>query len=251
MYNLLICQQICINYYCLVKTSCYSLIMKAELRERAIRLRKSERLSYSAIQKKLKVPRSTLSYWLKDLPLSDEEIRKLKKISWEKGEAARELYRNRMREKRNSEMEEIYKLQKKKVLPLTSRDLFIAGFMLYVGEGDKRNPNRVALANSDPFVIRFFIKWLIRFLKIPRKKIRIGLHLYSNMDIAKESKFWQDTLGFGEESFYKSQVRLAETSFSYADGKRHGTCTVYVIGSKPKREILQAIQVISDYSLRA
>jgi transposase len=225
--------------------------MKSELREKAVQLRKGERLSYSAIQKRLKVSRSTLSYWLKDLPLSEAEIRQLKQLSWQKGEAARERYRNTMSAKKDTETKDIYRKQKKKVLPLTARDLYIAGLMLYVGEGDKRNPYRVALANSDPFVLSLFIKWLIKFLKIPRDKIRLGLHLYTNMDIAEESKFWQDTLGFGEKSFYKNQVHPVSTPFSYTDGKRHGTCTVYVIGSKPKREILQAIQVISDYIMRS
>jgi len=118
--------------------------------------------------------------------------------------------------------------------------------MLYVGEGDKRNPNRIALANSDPLVVLFFTKWLLKFAAIPREKIRFGLHLYSTMDIAKERKFWQDTLGFERQSFYKDQVREVQTPFSYSEGNRHGTCTVYAIGSKPKTRIMQAIKVVQE-----
>ena len=220
--------------------------MDAVRREKAIYLRKSKRLSYSEIGKRLKVPKSTLSYWLKDLPLSDSEIRALKKTSWKKGEASRELYRNSMRKRKELEIKKIYNEQKESILPLSDRDQFIAGLMLYVGEGDKRNPSRIGLANNDPVVISFFTQWLLKFADIPREKIRFGLHLYSNMNIAKERKFWQDTIGFGRLSFYKDQIREVRTAFSYNEGNRHGTCTVYVIGSKPKTFIIQAIKVVQE-----
>jgi len=100
--------------------------MKAILRERAIQLRKSERLSYSEIVRRLKVPKSTLSYWLKDLPLSDEEIRALRRVSWKKGETSRELYRNSMKEKKESEAKRVYDEQRRHILPLSDRDQLIA-----------------------------------------------------------------------------------------------------------------------------
>jgi hypothetical protein len=224
--------------------------MKSELRERAVNLRIRERKSYSAIQKILKVSRSTLSYWLRDLPLSESEIKELRKVSWKKGEAGRERFRNSMRQKKMERTQIVYESQKKMILPMTRRDLFIAGVILYVGEGDKRNPNRIALANSDPIVLRVFLKWLADCLIIPKEDVRLGLHLYSNMNIAKEVKFWQDTLGFGRNSFYKTQIRPVRTRFSYADGDRHGTCTVYVIGSGPKARLMQMIKVVLDEIMR-
>ena len=151
-----------------------------------------------------------------------------------------------MRVKKDKENEVIYEKIKKEILPIDSRDLYIAGLILYVGEGDKRNRHRIALANNDPAVVAFFTKWLQKFSKIPREKIRFGLHLYENMNIAKERKFWQDALGFGGKSFYKDQIRSLKTTFSYSEGSRHGTCTVYVIGTKPKTEIMQAIRVLFD-----
>jgi transposase-like protein len=220
--------------------------MKASLRERAISLRKEKRLSYSAIAKELEVPKSTLSYWLSALPLSEDEILRLRRVGWQKGEASRERFRNAMRSKKAKEDEVVYRKMERKILPMSARDFFIAGLMLYVGEGDKQNKYRVSLANSDPFVILLFTRWLTKFLQISKNQVRFGLHLYSNMNIAKERKFWQDALGFGRESFYKDQVRSVKTAFSYTDGNRHGTCTVYVIGSKSKTEIMQGIQVFVD-----
>ena len=221
-------------------------MIRFRLREQAILLRKEKRLSYSAIVKKLKVPKSTLGYWLSELPLSEAEIKRLRQAGWQKGEAARERFRNTMRLKKARAVGDVYKQMEQKILPVSFRDLFVAGLMLYAGEGDKRNKYRISLANSDPFVLVFFTKWLMKFLRIPKEDFRFGLHLYSNMNIARERKFWQDTLGFGAESFYKDQVRTVSMAYSYSEGNRHGTCTVYVVGSKLKTEIMQAIKVLSD-----
>ena len=49
-------------------------VMKRELKEKAILLRTQERLSLKKIAEILRVSKGTLSVWLKDFPLSDEEI---------------------------------------------------------------------------------------------------------------------------------------------------------------------------------
>lgn len=48
---------------------------KTELRSKAIQLRIEQRLSLRAIQKQLPVSKGTLSLWLKDFPLTDDEMR--------------------------------------------------------------------------------------------------------------------------------------------------------------------------------
>ena len=52
--------------------------MKAELRQKALKLRTKDRLSYGEIQKRLNVSKSTLSYWLREFPLSKQKIAELK-----------------------------------------------------------------------------------------------------------------------------------------------------------------------------
>lgn len=205
-------------------------------------------MSYAAIARKLGVPKSTLSYWLRELPLEEEEVLAMRRTAWRRGEASREAFRATMRAKRNDEEAKIHKRIEESILPFTKRDMYIAGIMLYIGEGDKRNRYRIALANSDPEVLVFFTRWLIECWSIPREKIRFGLHLYTNMRIAEERKFWQDTLGFGRKSFYKDQVREVKDGFKYEDGDRHGTCTVYVIGSEPKTRLMQAMKVFLKHA---
>jgi len=221
--------------------------MNSRLRERAIQLRITSELSYGAIRKKLKVPKSTLSYWLHDFPLSEGKILELRRRGWRKGEASRERFRATMRKRRELRFEEHYLRQRKALANLPRVAIYIAGLMLYLGEGDKRNDYRIALANTDPWIIKFFIKWLGNFLDIPKTKLRIQLHLYENMRLEQEKKFWQNELQLPRSQFYKPEIRrLRKSSFSYKESNRHGTCSIFVSGVEKKREIMAAIRAFLD-----
>jgi len=74
--------------------------MNKKLRSEAVKLRLDKQMSYTAIRDKLGVPKSTLSGWLCDYPLSEERILELRRKGWKKGEASRERFRNSMRRKR-------------------------------------------------------------------------------------------------------------------------------------------------------
>ena len=51
-----------------------------ELKEKALKMRK-QGMSYSQIRAEVKVSKSTLSLWLRDLPLSNARIRELRDFS--------------------------------------------------------------------------------------------------------------------------------------------------------------------------
>lgn len=221
--------------------------MNAQLRQNAIGLRINEHLSYSEIKKRLGVPKSTLSYWLKELPLKEERILELRQEGWKNGEAGRERFRNTMREKREAKDQEVYLKYLKEFAELPSSCSFIAGLMLYLGEGNKSNYSQINIANTDPKVIKFFIKWLSDFLGIDKSQIKAEIHIYENMDVEKEKIFWQNELKLPEEQFYKPAIRkLQKSSFSYKESHRHGTCSLYAFGVEKKRELMMAIKAFVD-----
>ena len=225
--------------------------MKTALREQAMRLRLEKQMSYLAIRKELGVSKSTLSYWLREHPLSEKKILELRRVGWGKGEASRERYRNTMRKKHEERVDEIYKEQKTKFKKISKQSLFVAGLMLYLGEGAKKDSYNITLANTDPTIIQFFIKWMKEFLGIERKYIRPQLHLYENMDIKKETKFWENILGIKEDRFYKTQIRLLRpASFTYKSSYNHGTCQVNFCNREKKEELMMAIKAFTDLYLK-
>ncbi|MEK6847046.1 MAG: helix-turn-helix domain-containing protein [Nanoarchaeota archaeon] len=188
-------------------------------REKALRLRKQGK-SYSEIKKLLGISKSTLSYWLTDFPLSESRIQELR----DRNPIRIERYRQTMSKKREARIE----VERKKVLfklgKLNERDLYVGGFFLFWGEGTKRRSGQVALSNTDPAVIRFFIRWLL-LLGAEKSKIHFVLHLYEDMDIKKETRFWVNVLGFPESAFSCPYIKKTkQADISYKTGFGHGTC---------------------------
>lgn len=221
--------------------------MKFKEREKALELRIKHQLGFGTIARKLKVSKGTLSRWLRDYPLSKDRIYQLRKDNWGSSEAKRELFRQTMRKKRDEKRESDYAIIRKKIGRLSRQSLFVAGLMLYLAEGDKKNDYHIGLANTDPEIIRFFVWWLGEFFHIPKSRLRIILHLYSDMDLEKERKYWQSVVGVPREQFYKDQIRpIRPNSFSYSESFRHGTCKIYVHGVKDKTELTLSIRAFFD-----
>jgi transposase-like protein len=221
--------------------------MKSAQRERAVELRVKHQWGYGAIAKEVGVAKSTLSRWLEDLPLSDERVLELRRATWTRGEAKREKFRQTMRNKRDAREQEIYLHQKKRLSKISRQSLFIAGLMLYAAEGDKKTRAEIAFSNTDAAMVLFFARWLEEFLDISREKLRIQLHLYENMDVCAEEKYWKDQLSMTQGQLCKSQIRPLKTGkFSYREPFRHGTCKLYVGGVWKKAELMLSIRAFFD-----
>ncbi len=224
--------------------------MHYELRKEAIRLRLEEELSYDAIRKRLGVAKSTLHEWLQHFPLSRVRILELKRANWTKNQAKIELYRTTMAEKRERRKQEIYEKYVTQFKSLSRDSFFVAGLMLYLAEGAKKENYKIDIANTDVRVIRFFIKWLDKFFSVPKASLRAELHLYEDMDIPRQILFWKTGLGFDDGQFYKVQVRkLQKSSFIYRESFRHGTCGLSFCSVKKKTELMMAIKAFMDSHL--
>ncbi len=224
--------------------------MHHALKQKAIHLRITQQLSYSAILKQIPVAKSTLSEWLKPYPLTKERILELRQSSWKSTETKIELFRARMKEKREQHDLEVYKTYALQFNTIDKSSFFTAGLMLYLAEGTKTNPYLVTLTNTNLKLIRFFITWLTEFFNVPRSRLRIFLQLYPTMDIDKEINFWLNELRLPKEQLYKPFIRkLTPSSFSYPESSRHGICAIMLSDTKVKRRIMMAIQAYLDKAL--
>jgi len=211
-------------------------------REKAITLRK-QGMSYSQIKKILKVSKGTLSRWLRNYPLSKKRIRELR--DW--NEQRIEKYRKTMRRKREERLKQFYKEQKKSLFPFNARDLFLAGLFLYWGEGTKSQPTMLSVSNTDPSVIKFFITWLTKSLKLPKEKLKVHLHLYKDMEIEKEISFWSDILNIPKKQFNKPYIKKSSSKrINHKGGFGHGTCNVTIGNARLAERIHMSIKAIAD-----
>ncbi len=210
-------------------------------RGQAIELRLQGK-SYSEIKEALGISKSTLHYWLRDYPLSDKQIRALR--DWNPRRI--ENFRKTMQGKRIARQEAAYQRVKKDIGRLNKRDLFIVGFFLYWGEGFKTSTAEVGFANTDPSMVRCFIKWL-EGLGIPKEKLRIRLHLYSDMDREKYEVFWSHTLKIPRKQFQKPYIKESKReAVKYKGRFGYGTCNVRYYGRDITDYVLMGVKYIAD-----
>jgi hypothetical protein len=118
--------------------------------------------------------------------------------------------------------------------------------LLYWGEGFKRT-REVGITNTDPSMIKFFLAWLIDSLKIPKQKIKIHLHLYNDMDPAKEKTFWSKILNVSPKQFDKPYIKKIPSGRINHKGRfGHGTCVARVSDTRLAERIQMSIKVIAD-----
>ena len=215
-------------------------------KDKAIRLRK-QGYSYSQIKDTIGVGKGTLSGWLADYPLPDARIRELRDWSQQRIEH----YRETRKKSRDAVFEKIYQQEKKKILPFSKRDLFIAGLFMYFCEGSKTQSATVQFTNTDPTLINAFLQWL-EILGSPRKAVIIRLHLYQDMDIAKETLPWSKALDVSQMQFKNPYIKKSSlTGLTYKNGVGHGTCNAIVWDAKLWKRITMGLKVLREqFTLR-
>ena len=212
-------------------------------KQKALELREQGK-SYSQIKAELGISKSTLSYWLRDYPLSPERIRELRDFNHQRIER----YIETRRVKRESRLKVIYDLEKRIIFPLSKRDTFIAGLFLYWGEGLKSKMDEVSLSNTDPAAIKFFIYWAKECLGVPSKKINLRLHFYNDMDVDTETNFWIKTLKIPKSQFNKPYIKKSLHSgvIYNKGGFGHGTCNARIYNARLSEKVVLGIKSIRD-----
>ena len=214
------------------------------LREKVIKLR-LQGATYGQIRRSLGVSKSTLSDWLRNLPLTREQM-ELLSINRERAkDLGREKFRITYKKKKLKRLRSVYKEQWDKFIPLSENELFLAGVFLYWGEGDKMH-GHVTISNTDPRVIKFSLYWMIYSLKIPKEKIKVGLHVYKDMNIKETISFWSKTLGMPKNQFRKPYVKKTNRSELTYKGFGRGTCKLYAGSVILSEKIAMTIKAISD-----
>lgn len=199
-------------------------------------------MSYSQIKDKLNVGKSTLSDWLSSMPLSEKRIRELRANSPQRIER----YRNTMRIKRDIKNKIAYDTIAKKIGNISDREFLIAGLFLYWAEGSKTKSFSIGLTNTNPNMLILFIRWL-KFFDVPKSKLKVHLHLYSDMDIKKQINFWSKTLDISVTQFRKPYIKKTKlSSITYTNCFGQGTCSVILENGPISSEVIMGIQYIQD-----
>ncbi|OGZ72601.1 MAG: hypothetical protein A2908_03610 [Candidatus Staskawiczbacteria bacterium RIFCSPLOWO2_01_FULL_38_12b] len=174
---------------------------KIEEKNKAIELRR-QGFSYSEILKQIPVAKSSLSLWLRSVKLAKRQTQRLT----EKRLAAVIRGGARKRDQRIILTKQIKDKARDEIGILSKRELWLIGIALYWAEGSKEKmskSSKVLFSNSDPYMIKIFIRWLIEAIKLPQEKISFNIVLHKNNKhrIQEVNNYWLKHTGFTSKSF--------------------------------------------------
>jgi hypothetical protein len=176
--------------------------IKYDLKEKAIALRKKGN-TYSEILQQIPIAKSTLSDWLHSVGLSKYQRQRLtekKLLSAKHGGEAKHL-------QRIEKMAAIIKTAKAEVGPLSKRELWLMGVMLYWAEGSKEKEYRpgtgVLFTNMDPLMICFFIHWLETAFGVNKTDLifEITIHETHRHRLKEIINYWSKIIGIPSQAF--------------------------------------------------
>jgi hypothetical protein len=155
------------------------------------------------------------------------------------------LLMNRARMMKKIERDRKYLLDaEKQFVELKTSPLFIAGLMLYWGEGEKFGTWRVSVINTDAKMMQIMIRFYREMLKVPEHKIRVGLFIYEDLSESIVKKYWSQQLNLPIEQFIKTHVLPSKGK----PGKKkspYGMCNLYAGGTELKIKMMRWIELFA------
>ncbi len=204
---------------------------KDELRSQAVAMRHAGK-SYREIREVVGVSKSTLSVWLRNIPLTEEQ----RQVLADRGPArtsARAAENRAVAARRRSYIRAQARGQ---IAELHESELFVAGVVAYWAEGTKNKPwwhgQSVKFMNSDPGLIRLFLAWL-GLLGVPKDRLIFRVHIHESGDPAEAVRFWSDVVEAPQSQFAPCTLKRhnARTARKNVGPVYHGCLLVYVRNS--------------------
>ncbi|MGB7340996.1 MAG: hypothetical protein WBC91_19015 [Phototrophicaceae bacterium] len=192
------------------------------------------------IADRLQVSKSSVSTWVRDIALSEEQEAALR-FSNERRDAqikGAEANIKKHRAKRLAYQEE------GRVKARTGDPLHLAGCMLYWAEGSK-NRNSVEIVNSDVDMLVYFMRFLRESLNVQEPKFRFRVNAYLNNDLTQTDiiDYWMNKLNLTSVNLNKSSFNKQPSS-SKQQGRKlpYGVCEININSTRLSQHIYGAIQ---------
>lgn len=160
-------------------------------------------VAYSDIRTRLKISKSTISLWCRDIKLSKEQRKSL--YTSPRKLRAQRLGSAAMKLKRNKEITIVKNLARYEIPTISLETLKIIGAVIYWAEGAKSQS--ASLTNSDPRIIKLILIWLKQIFGIIPDQLKAHLHIHYGNDEKKIKKYWSQLTGIPLKNFYKCFIK--------------------------------------------
>ena len=189
------------------------------LKEKARSLRRDPGMTIDELSERLSLSRTTIYYWVRDI-----SIERSPATTW--SEKARRKGNRAMQEKYLRIREIAYNNARISFHGWSALDPTFRDFIcMYLGEGYKRNRNKVSICNSDPVVVELAHRWLHR---LSDNRISCSLQHHADQDVEVLKGFWGNRLGVKPDSIRVQRKSNSGSLASRTWRSRFGVLTVAV-----------------------
>lgn len=147
------------------------------LREKAVMLRTQKNMTLDEIVERLSLPKTTVYYWIKDIPIPRTE----------KQTAAQQRRADDTRVRYAALRDAAYQQGWDEAPALLQDPSFRDFVVLYMAEGYKRNRNVVSFVNSDKHMIKLAHRWIVQ---LTAQKLEYHLQYHVDHDVDELKQYW-------------------------------------------------------------
>ena len=115
------------------------------------------------------------------------------------------------------------------VKPITTKrdaELLGLGLGLYWGEGNKANKTSLRLGNTDPELIKSFMRFLIELFGVQQNKFKFTLQIFTDINPETALNYWVEQLQANRSQFGKITVTISGSIGTYRNKCEYGVLTV-------------------------
>ena len=214
--------------------------MKVVEQQEARRLRAEEGESIRSIAQRLGVSPSSVSVWVRDVPLSaSQRVALAERNPAYNGQCkGQQTIARRARERRRAWQQERRALARRKV------PLHLAGCMLYWAEGTKHH-QRLCFSNSDVRMMRLFVRFLRECLAVRDEPLRFSVNCYlgNGLSLDEIEVSWLEALELPRACLLRATVnRPSPASREKRRTLLYGTGRLVVHSTAIAQQVYGAIQ---------
>lgn len=131
-------------------------------------------------------------------------------------------------------------------LPRTIEDsiLYGLGIGIYWGEGTKVTRHSVRVTNTDPAMLRLFLRFLHKICSVKNSKISCSIVCFNDTDPGLARKYWSSELKISPEKFGKITQIPKQGAGTYKKKSRFGVCAISVSNIKLKTWVMKQIDQV-------
>jgi hypothetical protein len=206
----------------------YRAKVKAQEAARALR---AQNRTIANIAKTLGVSKSSVSLWVRDVPVTPSPRR------YGPHRRPHPAHEAKLRQ-----IEELNRQGSFRIGKLRDKAFLVAGVALYAGEGSKTD-GEVRFSNSDPNMVRLFCAWLRHFFDVDESRLRGRLYLHEGLDLSRSKAFWSNLTGIPRKQFHKVYRAVPDPSIR-RNKHEHGCFSVGYGCARTHREVMGLVRAL-------